>query len=215
MPAGSPKPLRSSARRRPSTGVSTVSTRARVAGGGSALHQFGGEAPILVDVELEPARRARGGDGHVLEGGGGQGGHDHHRAGPRCRARRARFAVRVRHAVIRRRRDEHRRGDVSPEHGGAGVERRDIDQHAMPDLPLPVGAAVGAERPLAVGARPEVAERRWLQHGAGGALEVVEREHGCHPLARRTFAAPDHATAEATATVGRGRPNMGVRGILP
>src|SRR5262245_17225941 len=43
------------------------------------LHDVAGDAPIPIDVELEPERRAEG--AHVLERAGGGGAHHHDRAG--------------------------------------------------------------------------------------------------------------------------------------
>ena len=88
------------------------------------------------------------------------------------------FAVAVLHAQQADRRQDHRRRQLLPEHGGGEAARRDVDQHALAQLDGFEVGAVGAQRFLAVGAAVGVVEEG-ARHLAAGKLAAGRRCRRC------------------------------------
>ena len=177
----------------------------RVARVGRLLDEGARQAPVLEDVELEPAWRSGRGGGHVGRGRGRDRRQAHDRAGRGRRTGRRGLAVRMGHALEGHGRDEHRQRHLRPEHRCLRAHARDVAKDPRPQLPAAVRFDVPAQRALVVGATREVAPGARPEPFLGQALVVpdVERgRQGCAGAAagRRVRSASSRGASRSAAT---------------
>lgn len=151
-----------------------------VAGLLGALDQLARDAPVGLQVELEPQRAAPGvaahGLGHVLEPGAGLGAEHQTRAQCGGRVGGGQFAVGMRHALVGHGCQQDGVGQRAAEQRHTGVAAGQRAQHARQQLDPVPGAAVGAQRQSVGRAAAEVSPGVVVQHLAGMGLVVGQRD---------------------------------------
>ena len=132
-----------------------------VASGFGALHQGAGDLAVFIGVELEP-ERAAGGGSDLFQRGSSQGADGHQRFRCARAAHRGKLAFGMAQAVHGRGRNEDGRGHRLAQHGGAGVDDADIDEHARAQADALEGGAVFAQGHFVFGpARVVVEDHAW------------------------------------------------------
>lgn len=138
-----------------------------IAGPFGAAHQCFGEIAVGLDIELEPQRRRRlFRDRFEIEARLRA---DHHRQpGRPGREHRRQFAVGMRHALERHRREQDWRGELAAQQAGARRRPRQVAQHARPQRQAVERRLIFAQRPFVARAAREI--------GPGGIRQPLARQ---------------------------------------
>ncbi len=151
-----------------------------ITGGPGPGQQVATQATVAVAIELKPLWGAWSRRGHVLDAGGGEGGHHHRGSGPSRGARHRRLAVGVGQSLCRHGSDQDRNREIASHQAGGGVDRGDVTEHVRQELHLTPRRLVGSQRDLVVGSPGVVVEGhrvdvRPCQHLETGGVHGGER----------------------------------------
>ena len=142
-----------------------------VPGGFRTLHQRAGEAPVGLDVELEPQRATQrvchDGLCHMFQRHTGLGAQNQARTLGRCSVGRGQFTVGVCHPLKSDGGQQDRVFQRAPQQRGAGAGPRHAAQHAGMELQGVPRAAVGAQGDFVARAAAEIGPGVCIQVGVG------------------------------------------------
>ena len=142
--------------------------------------QLRGNAVVAKDVHLQEPRAARRSGGDIGRARRGEGREAEGRTDRRCGAGKTLLPIRMRHPLVRHRRDDDGRGDGVAEHGRLRRGRLDPAEHALAQAPFGERGHVLAQRPLDPGAAGEELGPVGIHSRERERFDIRERERRLH-----------------------------------